>query len=179
MLGYTIFEKQKITEKENMKKKKEIMIGILIILCLIVIYAPPIMIAHGAPTLEKHTEGLKTPEEHLADRDKNFVNNHEYSAVNFEHYYVLNLRFWQKLKIEQVEYYKPLESGQVKRITPFLYSVEHAKGKYGLNTFEVQRESIIGILIIMQCRECRSQGMALRAALLLVIVFYHSRWGWT
>lgn len=122
-----------------MKKKKKIIIGVVVILCLIAVYAPPIMFAHGAPILGEHTEGVKTPEEHLADRYENFVSNRKYSSVDFEHYYVLNLRFWQKLKIEQVEYYKPIEGGRVKRMNPFLYSVEHTTGEDGLNTFEVQR----------------------------------------
>ena len=86
------------------KKYSHLIICVIIILLLFV--SPPVMFVKGIPVLGKSTEKFKGAMEHYADYDNNFPNNRQYYAADFEHFYFVNLRFWERIEIEQLEYYQ-------------------------------------------------------------------------
>lgn len=139
-----------------MKRQKRIVIFILI--CLVVtgsFFLPPIIIAKGAPVVGVHIKSFDKPEEILINEDRNFASRLIYYTSDFEEFYVLNFRFWVKLRISELQYpiidpqkvmlidYSTLglkfEDADVKEILPFLYSIKQNYRDRGRNTFGIER----------------------------------------
>ena len=121
-----------------MNKKKKIILGIVMILCLMAIFSPPIMIARGAIIFGERTESFSM-EDHLKEEDTEFVNRKEYYTKPFDDYYILNFRPWEKMHIERTQYYKPVPEAKVKSFSPFIYRVERANKNAYHDTLEIQR----------------------------------------
>lgn len=117
---------------------------ILCLSCIVVIiysflFTPPIMIAKGAIILGSYTNTLDNPMVHLAEEDLNFPNRRLHYTTDFDYFYFLNFRFWEKLEIHQVEYVQQLKDAEVKQICPFVYSIEQKQKESNHITFGVKR----------------------------------------
>ena len=121
-----------------MKKKNFIFITCLLIFIFITIFSPPIMFAHGLPILGKKSEKSENNFDHLGD-GSDFTSRKVYYTTDFEHFYFVNLRFWKTLEIEQLQYYVPTDTPKIKKINPFLYSVEQNLKYSYINSFGVSR----------------------------------------
>lgn len=105
----------------------------------LLLFTPPFLMCKGGfargisvdnfdnPWEMAHVKGWGTPDEHVHD------------TTEFEHFYFVNFRFWEKLEIHQVEYAGEAEEAEVKRILPFLYSAKQNQKSRHRNTFGVKR----------------------------------------
>ena len=139
----TLYIKEEFTSKNtersiSMKKKNFIFITCLLIFIFITIFSPPIMFAHGLPILGKNSEKSENNFDHLGD-GSDFTSRKVYYTTDFDHFYFVNLRFWENLDIEQLQYYVPTDAPEIKEISPFLYSVEQNLKYSYINSFGVSR----------------------------------------
>ena len=142
-LNRTLYIKEEFTSKNtkrsiSMKKKNFIFITCLLIFIFITIFSPPIMFAHGLPILGKKSEKSENNFDHLGD-GSDFTSRKVYYTTDFDHFYFVNLRFWENLEIEQLQYYVPTDTPEIKKINPFLYSVEQNLKYSYINSFGVSR----------------------------------------
>ena len=119
-------------------KKKYFAIPILLLLCALIIFTPPVMFAKGLPIFGKKSVRSENNFDHLGD-GSDFTSRKVYYTTDFDYFYFINLRFWENLGIEQWQYYIPTDEPNVKKINPFVYSVEQNLKYSYINSFGVSR----------------------------------------
>lgn len=125
-----------------MKIKKGKLIGGAVVLAALVslfFFAPPVMVSRGGIDLGYYDENFENPYAHLADDALAFENRNVHDTSDFEHFYFLNFKFWEELEIRQAEYAGAKKAAEVKKLLPFLYSVEQNQKNSPHNAFGVRR----------------------------------------
>lgn len=128
-------------ERTQIKNRKKLILIAVIVIAIICVlfFAPPIMIAKGLPILGKNTEDFSNPWDHIDEQKTQQPYVRAHSSSDFNNFYFLNLKFWEKLDIQQVEYLDEVEDAQVTRILPFLYSAKQTLRSTYRNTFGIKR----------------------------------------
>lgn len=121
-------------------KKKYFAIPILLLLCALIIFTPPVMLAKGLPIFGKKSVRSENNFDHLGD-GSDFTSRKVYYTTDFDYFYFINLRFWENLEIEQLQYYIPMDEPKIKKINPFIYSVEQNLKYSYINSFGVSRDT--------------------------------------
>ena len=123
------------------RKKGKLMGGaiILVLLVYLFFFSPPIMVAKGGFEFGYYEENVENPYAHLGEQSMHFENRSLHSTGDFEHFYFLNFKFWEKLEIHQAEYVGATKEAEVKKILPFLYSAEQNLKTSYHNAFGVKR----------------------------------------
>lgn len=98
------------------------------------------MFAKGLPIFGKKSVRSENNFDHLGDCS-DFTSRKVYYTTDFDYFYFINLRFWENLGIEQLQYYIPTDEPKVKKINPFIYSVEQNLKYSYINSFGVSRGS--------------------------------------
>ena len=79
-----------------MKNYKKNIISIVILLCIVLIlyFTPPIMLADGWIEFGSRADSFET---HMLDEYNNFPFRREASNSDFDNFYFINLRIWEKI----------------------------------------------------------------------------------
>ncbi|RGF07456.1 hypothetical protein DW256_04150 [Ruminococcus sp. AM22-14LB] len=120
-----------------MKNYKKNIISIVILLCIVLIlyFTPPIMLAAGWIEFGSRADSFET---HILDEYNNFPFRREASNSDFDNFYFINLRIWEKMSITRIVYNGD-KNTTCELIFPGVYRVENTrKGAY-VNSFEIKR----------------------------------------
>ena len=109
-------------------KKRKVRILVAIILMGIVVYvSPPIMFVKGAPILGNKCSSYNEK-----------IGKKIYYATDFENFYILNLKFWEKLEIERL-FANENHSIDIEKKLPVLYTIRHIPNENDSYSFRVKR----------------------------------------
>ena len=78
-------------------------ISIVILLCIVLIlyFTPPIMLADGWIEFGSRADSFET---HMLNEYNNFAFRREASNSDFDNFYLINLRSWEKMSITRIVY---------------------------------------------------------------------------
>ena len=119
------------------KYYKKNIISIVILLCIVLIlyFTPPIMLADGWIEFGTRADSFET---HMLNEYNNFPFRREASNSDFDNFYFINLRIWEKMSITRIVYDGD-KNTTCELIFPGVYRVENTrKGAY-VNSFEIKR----------------------------------------
>lgn len=120
-----------------MSRKRILIIAVAIV---ILIYClPPVMFCKDGIVLGQKTADFSEPYVHASQPEGGFPFGKIHYTTDFDNFYVINLKFWEKLKISQAIYLQNNEEIVEHQIAPFLYSVKQNQKYSHLNTYEVKR----------------------------------------
>lgn len=94
---------------------------------IVVYVSPPIMFVKGAPILGNKCSSYKEK-----------IGKKIYYATDFEYFYILNLKFWEKLEIERL-FANENHSIDIEKKLPVLYTIRHIPNENDSYSFRVKR----------------------------------------
>lgn len=118
--------------------KKTAIIAFVLIIAVILL-APPIMFVNFIPCFGQKVDNLDDPGEHLLEAMSSLERRPSFDFSNTKKLYVVNLKFWEQLDLEQVEVLKEIDKIKGRQLNPFLYSIEFDQGSNSRFCYSVNR----------------------------------------